>query len=273
MYSGTTLTNYSGAVIGAHQKIDRTAHKLLRITTKEAAGFPDLQDILHFEGKNGPDGIKRKSPARDEPWHFYNPFDDDDTRLMDDFRRHYKELVNQLKKGTPTRAAYDAAWLAHTIVDGLTPAHHFPYEEKLIELRGEGMESRSSVKDKLLIPGETIRDAIKNNWRMWGPDGLMTMHGLFEIGVAIMIAPLKFNKAAPTSANLEKLAEIGIEEWFARSARQIAMLDMYDRFCSRGWTIKLARDVRNELAPTIIKTVTLAWYSAMRDAGLLRGKK
>jgi hypothetical protein len=108
---------------------------------------------------------------------------------------------------------------------------------------------------------------------MWGPDGLMSMHGLFEIGIAVMISPLKFKKAIPTEANMKKVNEIGIEEWFARSARQIAMLDMYDRFCSRGWTLKLAREVRNELAPTIIKTVTLAWYSAMRDAGLLKGKK
>ncbi len=273
MYSGSTLTNFSGAIFGAHQKIDRTALKHLELISGGATGFPTMQDILHFEGKNGPDGIKRKSPARDEPWHFYNPFDDEDTRLMDDLRRHYKELVTQLKKGTPTRAAYDAAWLAHTIVDGLTPAHHFPYEEKLIELRGQGLESRSSVKDKLLIPGDNLRESLKNNWKMWGPDGLMSMHGLFEVGVAVMMAPLKFKQTVPSEANLDKIAEIGIEEWFARSARQIAMLDMYDRFCSRGWTLKLIRDVRNELAPTIIKTVTLAWYSAMRDAGLLKGKK
>lgn len=273
MYSGSTLTNFSGAILGAHQKIDRTAHSHLRKITEGAKGFPSVQDIMHFEGKNGPDGIKRKSPAKDEPWHFYNPFDDEDTRLMDDLRRHYSELVQQLRKGTPTRAAYDAAWLAHTIVDGLTPAHHFPYEEKLIELRGEGLETRDTIKSKLLLPGETLQHAIKNNWKMWGPDGLMSMHGLFEMGVAVMIAPLNFKVAIPSEVDLQKIADIGIEQWFARSARQIAMLDMYDRFCSRGWTIKLARDVRNELAPTVIKTVTLAWYSAMRDAKLLRNKK
>jgi hypothetical protein len=184
-----------------------------------------------------------------------------------------EELMANLRKGTPTRAAYDTAWLAHAIVDGLTPAHHFPYEEKLIEIRGESIDTRTSIKDKLLMPGETVLDSLKNNWKMWGPDGLMSMHGLFEMGIAVMITPLKFRKAIPTEANLKKVNEIGIEEWFARSARQIAMLDMYDRFCSRGWTLKLAREVRNELAPTIIKTVTLAWYSAMRDAGLLRTKK
>lgn len=273
MYSGTTLTNFSGAVLGAHQKIDRTAFSHLDKVTVGAKGFPTIRDILHFEGKNGPDGIKRKSPAQDEQWHYFNPFDNEDTRLLEYFRMHYDELVANLRKGTPTRAAYDAAWLAHAIVDGLTPAHHFPYEEKLIEIRGESIDTRTSIKDKLLMPGETVLDSLKNNWKMWGPDGLMSMHGLFEMGIAVMITPLKFKKAIPTEANLKKVNEIGIEEWFARSARQIAMLDMYDRFCSRGWTLKLAREVRNELAPTIIKTVTLAWYSAMRDAGLLKGKK
>ena len=273
MYSGTTLTNYSGAIIGAHQKIDRVAYNHLRKITAGAEGFPKLKSVLHFEGKNGPDGIKRKSPARDEPWHFFNPFDDDDTQLLELLHRHYDELVKQLKRGTPERAAFDAAWLAHTIVDGLTPAHHFPYEEKLAELRGENHLSRTSIKEKLLIPGDTMKESLKNNWAMWGPDGLLSMHSLFEGGVAVMMAPLGFTRAIPTEGNLEKLAQIGIEEWFKRAARQIAMLDMYDRFASRGWTIKLARDVRNELGPTMIKTVTLAWYAAMRDAGLLKGKK
>lgn len=273
MYSGTTFTNYSGAILGAHQKIDRVAYGHLRKVTDGAEGFPRGRDILHFEGKNGPDGIKRKSPAVDEPWHFFNPFDDDDTELLVHLNRHYNELVKQLKKGTPERAAFDAAWLAHTIIDGLTPAHHFPYEEKLSELRGDNLLSRTSYKDKLLIPGDTMKESFKNNWAMWGPDGLLSLHSLFEVGVAVMMAPLGFARAIPTDTDTEKVSKIGIEEWFKRSARQIAMLDMYDRFSSRGWSIKLARDVRNELAPTMIKTVCLAWYCAMRDAGLLKGKK
>jgi len=274
MYSGTTFTNFSGAIVGAHQKIDRVAYAHLIKIIPSTTGIPTLKQVLHFEGKNGPDGIKRKSPARDEPWHFYNPFDEDDTVLIVHIQRHYDELVNELKKKNTEKAAFNAAWLAHAIVDGLTPAHHFPYEEKLSELRGgEGIETRDSIKNKLIIPGENIPDSIKKNWGMWGKGGILSTHVLFEIGVAIMMAPLKFPKNVPSSANIDKLNDIGIIQWFERSAREIALLDMYDRFSANGWTVKLVREVRNELAPVIIKTVCLAWYSAVREAGLLKGKK
>ncbi len=275
MYSGTTLTNKSGAILGAHQKIDRVAYKYLQKITpgEDVKDFPSLKSILHFEGKNGPDGIKRKSPAKDEPWHFYDPFDSDDTQLLEIIDNHYKELVKQLKKGTPEKAAFDTAWLAHAVVDGLTPAHHFPYEEKLEELRGGGMHERDSIKNKILIPGETPGESVKNNWQMWGFGGLMSMHAAFEAGVAIIMAPISMKKAIPTDTDLELLAEIGYEEYFKRAAREIAMLDMYDRFHDKGWTPKLVRDVRNHLGPVIIKTVCMVWYSAMREAGMLKGKK
>jgi hypothetical protein len=48
---------------------------------------------------------------------------------------------------------------------------------------------------------------------------------------------------------------------------------MYDNFYDKGWSVKMVRQVRNHLGPVIIKTVCLAWFSAMRDAGLLKGKK
>jgi hypothetical protein len=186
---------------------------------------------------------------------------------------HYDELVAELKKGNMERAAFNAAWLAHSIVDGLTPAHHFPYEEKISELRGEGIESRTTIKDKLLIPGDTIAETIKKNWAIWGSGGVMSMHVMFEMGVAIMLAPLSFPKAVPSEANIQKVTEIGYVEWFERSAREIALLDMYDSFYDKGWNVKMARQVRNHLGPVMIKTVCLAWFCAARDAGLLKGKK
>ena len=228
---------------------------------------------MHFEGKNGPDGIKRKSPAIDEPWHFYDPFDEDDTELLSIIRSHYDELVKQLKKGTPERAAFDASWLAHAVVDGLTPAHHFPYEEKLTELRGDSALNRDSIKDKLMIPGETTKESVKKNWAVWGYGGIISMHAIFEGGVAIILAPISMKSAQPTEGELELFLEIGYEEYFKRAAREVALLDMYDRFHESGWTTKLVRDVRNELGPAIMKTVCMFWFSAMRDAGLLKGKK
>src|SRR5690606_2252790 len=124
MYSGSTLTKYSGRVIGAHQKIDRVARRHLSRMIADDSAIPPIRSILHFEGKNGPDAIKRKSPAKDELWHYFNPFDDKDTRIVDIIDEHYRLLVRELKARNTERSAFEAAWLAHAIVDGLTPAHH-----------------------------------------------------------------------------------------------------------------------------------------------------
>src|SRR5258708_2729166 len=129
MYSGSTLTAFSGRLLGAHQRIDRLAHKHLR-SLLPRAHFPSVQSILHFEGRNGPDAIKRKSPARDEPWHYLRPFDPDGTQLIDLIEYHYGKLVAALKAQDDIRASFEAAWLSHAVVDGLTPAHHYPYEEE-----------------------------------------------------------------------------------------------------------------------------------------------
>ena len=270
MYSGTTLTKMSGRVLGAHQKIDRVARKHLSRLLADNTVFPTSRRILQFEGKNGPDAIKRKSPAKDEPWHYYSPFDDSDSQLIELIDDHYNLLVKELKAGNKERVAFEAAWLAHAIVDGLTPAHHYPYEEKLVELRGgAGIESRTTIKTKLVMPGETRRHRVKNNWKMWGPKGLFTTHGLFEMGIATLIVPLGFGEAVPKARDIKLIEEIGLKEWFKRTAREIAVLDMYEMYYQKGWTPKLAYLIRHKLGPSIVQTVTLAWYSALIDAGVI----
>lgn len=270
MYSGSTLTRYSGRVIGAHQKIDRVARKHLAKLVNDDGAFPAISAILHFEGKNGPDAIKRKSPAKDELWHYFNPFDDTDVRIVEIIDDHFRQLVHELKAKNMERASFEAAWLSHAIVDGLTPAHHFPYEEKLTELRGgEGIETRTTIRGKILMPGDTKREKVKNNWKMWGPKGLMSSHGLFEIGVASIIAPLSFAETVPAKEDRVLVLEIGVGEWFKRTAREIAVLDMYMRYQQKGWTPKLAYEVRHKLGPLIINNVTLAWYAALAEAGVL----
>lgn len=271
MYSGSTLTKMSGRVLGGHQKIDRVARRNLTRLVGSQDGFPDSRLILHFEGKNGPDGIKRKSPSQDEEWHFYSPFNDDDSELLTLIHDHYGLLVKELKDGNEERAAFEAAWLAHALVDGLTPAHHYPYEEKLTELRGgAGNETRTNLKDKLIIPGATAGERVKNNWKMWGPKGLFTTHGLFEVGFSTIIAPLSFAGSMPTDEEVKRFLDIGILEWFKRAAREVAALNMYERYYRRGWTTKLALDARQKLAPAMIETVTLSWYAALVDAGLIK---
>jgi len=61
MYSGSTLTNLSGSFLGTHQKVDRIARKALKNLLTKDETFPSKRLLLHFEGKNGPDGMKAKS--------------------------------------------------------------------------------------------------------------------------------------------------------------------------------------------------------------------
>jgi hypothetical protein len=268
MYSGTTLTPLSGRIIGAHQKLDRAARSQLGKLLTDKQNFPTSRQILHFEGRKGPDAIKRKSPAKDEPWHYYSPFDDTDSELIDLIKDHYNQLTKELKAKNSERAAFEAAWLAHAIVDGLTPAHHYPYEQKLSEIRGEGKETRTTIREKVIPKGNTKRETIKKSWKVYGPRGLMTTHGFFEFGIATIIAPLSLNNAEPSDTEIQTALEVGPAQLFQRAAREIAILDMFERYRKSGWTTKLSWEVRNKLAPTIVKTVTLIWYSALVDAQL-----
>jgi hypothetical protein len=268
MFSGSTLTNRSGNLIGAHQKIDRTARKALRDLLALDKGFPSSKLLLHFEGKNGPDSAKAKLDGVHAPWHFYDPFDPDDGLLIDQMEAHFERLVTNLKDKNHERSAFEASWLAHAIVDGLTPAHHYPFEAELERLRGEGKETRTTVLKKVLIPGDTKRELFAKNWEMWGAKGLFTTHALFEWGATMIMAPMSNRIARPNRYELKTVEHLGLSEYFKRVAREVALLDMYEQFYKRGWTPKLAKQVRLELAPRMAKTVTLAWYMAARDAGI-----
>lgn len=272
MYSGSTLTKFSGLLIGAHQKIDRIARKHLE-QLAPASIFPPKKTILHFEGNNGPDGIKRKSPAKNEPWHYIQPFDSADDGLIHIIEDHYKSLVRALKKADDVEAAFEAAWLSHAIVDGLTPAHHYPYEEKLVELRnGDGIENRTTIKKKIVMPGENRRDQLQNNWKMWGPKGLFTTHAAFEWGFATLLLPLRLQSGLPTIADVRRMQADGIGNWFRLQAQEIARLGMYEEFYIYGWTPKLARQVRRKLAPAIVRAVTMVWYGALLEATAAKPK-
>lgn len=272
MYSGNTVTKFTGRIIGTHQKIDRVARKQLE-RLLPGAPFPRVRSILHFEGAKGPDAIKRKSPAKDEPWHFFMPFDPQDTQLLSHIKDHYQNLVSALKAADNVRASFEAAWLAHAVVDGLTPAHHFPYEEKLVELGHDGITSRPTVKEKIVAPGETRRKQVKNNWKIWGPKGLFTTHTAFEWGVGMLMIPMNFYRKIPTGDKIAAFEQQPIEVWFRKTAQDIARLELYDTFYKSGWNISLAHRVRQQLAPTLVQAVTLVWYGAAREAAGQKGGK
>lgn len=265
MYSGTTLHGKSGNLMGAHQKFDRVARKFIGVLRPDST-FPPTKLILHFEGNNGPDGIKRKSPGQDEPWHYWDPTDPNDHVLPNIINAHFTSLVKELSKHNQEKVAFEAAWMAHAIVDGLTPPHHYPYEDKLAEIRGEGLETRTTVKSKLVIKGDTRRQTLKKNWQVWGAKGLMMSHAFFEFGVSSTVRPLKLTKGLPTEAEIKHARNIGLEAYLREQALDIYRLDMYDRFLRRGWTTKLAREIRHELGPRIVNSIAVAWILAIDEA-------
>ncbi|MDO8336061.1 MAG: hypothetical protein Q7T74_04770 [Candidatus Saccharibacteria bacterium] len=260
MYSGTTLHHKSGNVLGVHQKINKVAHRLAIDYGQDF--FPPLKSVQHFEGKNGPDGIKRKNPGADEPWHFIDPKNPREDTLLQQIKHHEQSLRGALKNKDEQKASFEAAWLSHAIVDGLTPAHHFPFEEHLEGLRGEPKETRDSMRKKLVISGETKRATLRNNWEFWGAKGVMTSHLLFELGVASAITPLRAGKLELTSDEIGRVKELGIQKVFLENLQTIAELQMYETFTQKGWTPTLARQTKKKLIPLIIKTVALSWIYA-----------
>lgn len=251
--------------MGVHQRIDRVAHRHVTPFISRQVGFPSIKQILHFEGLNGPDGIKRKSPAKDEPWHFINPDDPSDTMLLDMIDAHIKNLTTALAEHNVERASFEAAWMAHAITDGLTPAHHYPLEETIEKLRdGKGIATRNSTKEKILLPGKNAREKIKNNWEFWGAKGVMTTHFNFELGVATTISAAKLDTDHRFNADdITALESYGFRPFFLDILRQVHAMGMYEEFQKKGWTRHLARETKQELLPLIIKAVCAGWYMSI----------
>lgn len=263
MYSGTTLRVKSGRLVGVHQRIDRLAYRNLKLKLANDQFFPDIKQILHFEGKNGPDGIKQKQPAKDEPWHYINPANPDDTSLYTMIADHQHNLVTALKAKDESRAAFESAWLAHAITDGLTPAHHYPFEDKLVELRGgASIETRTSIIKKNLMPGDSLFEMISNNWEYWGAKGVMTTHFLFEYGTAMAIAGRKFDKHLTDDEYFKLLVDMPIDQVFKEALARIDELQIYQQFTRTGWTRSLTTKTNQVMMPTIIMTVMVAWAQA-----------
>ena len=267
MYATNTIlknSKKSGKLIGTHQKIDKIARgQFLKMEGKKAK-FPSVKSIQYFEGTNGPDGIKRKSPGVDEPWHYINP-DDDDRRLVENVLDHQFNLGMAIRKKDDTRASFEAAWMAHAIVDGLTPPHHYPYNEMVGDLK-KGREALRffGIQTSGIMPGDTAVEILKNNWLYWGTNGLYTSHVAFEFGVAFVVSAtsMKALGKMPTNEEVVKMRENGFESSFYDSLKMVAGMEMYYRFLESGWTAELALESKTKLVPEIIKCVTLGWMSA-----------
>jgi hypothetical protein len=251
----------------AHQKLDRVAYKNLEKLLNEDSDFPDIKDIIHFDGVRGPDSLKLKRRTDiDQPWHFIDPTDLTSSSLNKDIKLHYEELVKSLKQNDKVRAAFQAAWLAHALVDGLTPAHHYPYEEELANIRGQERQNRKGILGRAFVKGETLNQSILKSLKLIGPKGLLTTHAMFEAGAYAIIAPLKLSSAMPNPEDVSKVIKCGVIPVFQDLAREVADFNLYSRFYIYGWTNSLSRDVRVQLAPRMARMITLAWYAASLEA-------
>jgi hypothetical protein len=251
--------------MGVHQRIDRIARRKLAKCMDDTA-FPSITNILHFEGKNGPDGIKSKSPARDEPWHFVDPSDKNDSKLYEDIEHHIHNLSIALRNNESERASFEAAWLAHAVVDGLTPAHQYSLSDKIEELWGKPKEERMSVMDKNVIRGSNTRDTFSKNWKYWGAGGVWTTHYMFELGFAVAVAPQRYTDMSIQPKLVENVDNNGYLHAYKTMIHEVYEDAMYEEYYKKGWTRHLASESRDFLMPLLVDAVALAWYEALKKA-------
>ncbi|MEO6109886.1 MAG: hypothetical protein ABIP50_02660 [Candidatus Saccharimonadales bacterium] len=265
MYAGTTVGKKSGHIIGVHQRIDRIARRHITPLLPDTLNFPKIADVLYFEGNNGPDGIKRKSPSKDEPWHYIDPTKPQDRALIDMILDHQVNLATALKKKNYERASFETAWMAHAIVDGLTPAHHFPLADKIEELFGMPHTERQTIREKNVIKGDNRRDTLSKNWKYWGKHGIFINHIMFEFGVASVILGQSFRNKIVHDEDIALLEAKGYETVFRDILKSVMSLRTYERYTNKGWDRQLGKDVQKELVPLIVKGVVLGWYAAVLD--------
>lgn len=268
MYSTTTLvknSRFNGRYIGTHQRIDLAARHVLARALEEDEYFPTGKEIIYFEGTRGPDGLKRKSPNEDEPSHMWSDTPDGEgvKKLITDYRHN---LVVALRAQDHEKSAREAAWMAHMVTDGLTPAHHYPLgEEKKRLMTNEEMMTVFGAPMKGLMHGRNWRETWKNNWQYWGPSGSMSQHVSYEYGVLMLAALIPIKKMVP-KVNIQHFRESDFWEEFHHAIEKMKAMQIYEDFIAKGWTASLAYKTRDELLPMIIEMVALGWYSALKEA-------
>ena len=267
-------SKHSGKLIGVHQKLDKAARQLLADQFgRDARVFPSIEKILYFEGTRGPDGLKAKSPGVDEPEHFIQP-DNDDGVLRQYILDHQYNLTQALIQNNHERAAFEAAWMAHAITDGLTPAHHYPFRKVVDELMTDkDYKTIFGHEIKGIMRGDNIAQAARNNWLYWGAGGVMTKHIAFEYGVAYVIAPISIKRLMPKDVKRGDFRGVDIEKAFYASLAKVHALKMYDDFLQDGWTTKLVVETRETLIPEIIRAIALGWASSLEQANRAKLKK
>jgi len=254
MFSRTIPINKKTEKVSSHQKLVRAARRAIVPYLPDGVGFPSAAQIINFEGKNGPDGLLDKHGAFDMPEDFVDLNDPTDRVLFEQIKNHIHNLHVALKKDNAVRAEFEAAWLEHFVVDGLTPAHHRP-----LKVRPQKTNTRGNRSNVL--------SAAKLYWKAFGPGGDVGMgHMAFEAGIEFIIMPMSPSKLAEvkiTDDELEKIKSGKFIELYEKSIRKIDTYKMFQRYKESFWTNKLAFEVRKVLIPEAVRMVALAWLTAV----------
>ncbi|MDR0591478.1 MAG: hypothetical protein LBG75_02925 [Candidatus Nomurabacteria bacterium] len=270
MFSRYPLPYRKTEKASAHQQFDRAARLQVASHLPKDCHFPTAKEIIHFEGKNGPDGLSsKKSSLNDEPWHFLPPNFSDD-RLLRHIENHIHNLHAATVKQNRTRMSFEAAWMAHMIVDGLSPSHHQPFREQLKELDSRNIEELRSRLSRMITPGTGIKDFLKLNWKRMGPGGVGTNHIMFELGVEFIMIPFRPKQAAVelSVADVSRVKSGEYMSMYKDSVKRVDSYQMFERYEKKGWTEELARDVKKVMIPEMIKMISLGWL-----AGVYGGEK
>ncbi|MDR0397879.1 MAG: hypothetical protein LBH36_01695 [Candidatus Nomurabacteria bacterium] len=252
-----------------HQRLDRAARRQIARHLPKGLCFPTAKEIIHFEGMNGPDGLASKKGAYiDEPYQFIPP-DFSDTRLLVCVKNHLYNLHEATKADNRVRMSFEAAWMAHMIVDGLSPPHHQPLKEQLRELDNRELSELKSRISRIITPGTNMKEFFELNWKRMGPRGVGTNHVMFEAGVDFLLMPYT-TKQLVTSLHCEDIKRAKNGEYismFKKSVEYIDSYQMFERYERDGWTEALAHDVRDVMVPEMIKMISLGWL-----AGIYKGE-
>lgn len=108
-----------------------------------------------------------------------------------------------------------------------------------------------------------------NNWLYWGVGGYFTKHIAYEYGVALLATAMPKRCLQPRISPKD-LEELNPRRLIFAAIARVDPAKAYATFQEQGWTTELAFATRDILLPEIVKTTTLIWYAAAREAYQLR---
>jgi hypothetical protein len=269
MFSRHIFPDKQTEKIATHQRLDRAARRQIVGHLPRDLSFPTAREIIHFEGMNGPDGLaSKKGKLEDEPYQFIQP-DFVDDRLLVHVKHHLHNLHEAAKNNDRVRMSFEAAWMAHMVVDGLSPPHHEPFKQQLQDLDTRETDELVNRLSRIVTPSTNIKQFVVLNWKRLGPRGIGTNHIMFEMGVEFLTMPdSPKHMAVPLDKDDVKRAKAGeYIEMLRESIKYIDSYKMFKRYEKSGWTEDLARDVRDVMVPEMVKMVTLGWL-----AGIYKGE-